>query len=126
MNTMFTLDVSSEREALECIYDFLKQPFLTNPEYSLIDGSGTLAGSKTFGNNHTALLGSFDDFKRELNRIRWDVCLCVAGTDAADTRRMVISYYRDTNKLIINYVAAGSGMTAAEKRIHNWLNNAIT
>lgn len=125
MNTMFTFKAGTARETLEHIHSYLKQDFLTNSECSLIDSSGSLAGSKIYGQHHTKLPEDFDVFRKECNRTKWDVCLCVAGTDLSDKRRVVLSYYREVNAVAVNFASATNGMTENEKKIYGWLQESF-
>ena len=120
-NTMFFYSSESELKTMESIYNYLQLDLLTNPECSFVSEKSTLAGIRTFSQTENPLPKTFKGFRRETFLTDWDVCLCVAGTEASDSRRVVLNYSKEMKAVIVNFPSADSGFTQNEIRIKDWL-----
>ena len=123
--TMFFYVSESELRTIEVIYEYLRLDLLTNPECSLISNATALSGVKTFSRAQNTIPKSFSEFRKETFKIDWDACLCVAGTEATDQRRVVLNYSKGMNALVINFPSATSGFTQTELRIKEWLEREL-
>lgn len=116
-DTMFSFSSVSETKAVEVIYDYLQLDLLTNPECSLISNVTALGGARTFSRAQNSIPKTFRKFRKETFAVEWDACLCVAGTDSENLRRVVVTYSRDLNKVIINFPSAVNGFSTGEIQI---------
>lgn len=110
---------------MEVIYDFLQLDLLTNLECSLISNATALAGARTFSRGDDSLPDVFRTFRRETFAANWDVCLCVAGTDPSDSRRVVLNYTKGMKVLVVNFPSAETGFSQNELRIKGWLEKVM-
>ena len=85
-------NVSTERKALEIIFDYLQLDMLTKPECSLASNNYPLSQGLTLSKEAGTLPTSFDAFRRKVLSADWEVVLCIAGTDKSDIRRVVFLY----------------------------------
>ncbi len=121
MDTMCIFDSINEQRTLRTIYDYCHQNFLTNPECSFVSEEGQFSDCKTYGSSHDKRPENFEGFRADVKKEKWDVCLCVAGTDARDSRRVVLTYMKEMKKVIVNFASATNGMSLNEKNIKEWL-----
>ena len=77
--------------------------------------------SKSRGN----IPANVESFRKEVASGNWNVCVYVAGTDAEDKRRVVVSYFRGSRQFIISFPLAQSGFTSREQEIKSWLEKEI-
>lgn len=124
-NTMFFYSSKSELKTMEVIYGYLQLDLLTNPECSLISNATALAGSRTFSKAQDSLPKTFKEFRKETFSVDWDACLCVAGTEASDSRRVVLNYSKEMKLIIVNFPSAISGFTQNEIGIKEWLEREL-
>lgn len=125
MNTMFFFPSTTEIRTLEVIYNYMKLDILTNPECSFLSNRSALYGGKTISEEQDNVPETFRDFKRIAFSEDWDACLCVAGTDPEDLRRVVVTYSRDLNKVAINFPSASNGFSNSEVQIREWLEREL-
>ncbi len=119
------LFLKAELKTMEVIYDYLQLDLLTNPEFNLISNATALAGARIFSRAEDPLAKTFKDFRRETFAVDWAACLCVAGTEASDSRRVVLNYAKDINAIVVNFPSAISGFTQNELRIKEWLEREL-
>lgn len=120
-DTMFFYSSESELKVMEVIFKYLQLDILTNPECSLISNATTLSGARTFSRTQNNFPKTFCDFRNVTFKEDWDACLCVAGTDPEDLRRVVVAYSRDQKKVVINFPSAVNGFSTCEMQIMEWL-----
>lgn len=126
MNTMLFFKVCSEKEAIQSIFNYYHLNYLTNPECSFASNSTGLNMSDTYGITQKQMPATYDEFYNEVNRKDWDVCLCVAGTDKSDSRRVVVTYVKTLQQIIVNFPSAVNGLSKNELSIKQWLQSALT
>lgn len=117
-------NVSTERKALEIIFDYLQLDMLTKPECSLASNNYPLSQGLTLSKEAGTLPTSFDAFRRKVLSADWEVVLCIAGTDKSDIRRVVFLYYRDEKSFIVNFPNGGK-LTENETAIKSWIDSRL-
>lgn len=122
---MFVYDSIQEQEAIGVVYDYCKLSLLTKPECSFINGDTYLGESVTYSEEHKKMPASLSNFKKDLQKIKWEVILCVAGTDMEDRRRAVVSYSKELKKLVVNFPMSETRFTPNEKKIKDWIDKKI-
>lgn len=118
---MFFYQSMNEIRTLEIIYNYMKLNMLTNPECSFLSNRSISYGGKTISTERDDFPETFRDFKKIAFAVDWDACLCVAGTDPEDLRRVVVTYARDLNKVVVNFPSAVNGFSKCEMQIKEWL-----
>ncbi len=126
MKTMLEYNSISEQEALQKIYDFLRMELLTSPECSFINGEAFLGDSVTFGDQYNNSPGSLSALKDALKNVKWEVCLCVAGTELDDSRRVVMTYSKELKKINVHFPMAQSYLTTNEEKIRDRIEKAVS
>ncbi len=124
-DTMFFYSSESELKSMEMIYQYLQLDLLTNPECSLLSNATALTGACTFNRDQNTLPKTFRDFRKETFAVDWDACLCVAGTEKSDQRRVVLNYSKEMKVIVVNFPSAASGFTQNELRIKEWLEREL-
>ena len=117
-------NVSTERKALEIIFDYLQLDMLTKPECSLASNNYPLSQGLTLSKEAGTLPTSFDAFRRKVLSADWEVVLCIAGTDKSDIRRVVFLYHRDEKSFIVNFPNGGK-LTENETAIKSWIDSRL-
>lgn len=120
-DTIFIYSSESELKVMKVIFKYLQLDILTNPECSLISNAIALSGARTFSRAQNNFPNTFSDFRKETFEKDWDACLCIAGTDPEDLRRVVVTYSRDLNKVVISFPSAVNGFSTCEMQIKEWL-----
>lgn len=82
--------------------------------------------SDTYGRTQKQMPATCDEFYNEVNRKSWDACLCVAGTNKSDSRRVVVTYLKDLGQIVVNFSSAVNGFTSNESSIKRWLTDTLT
>ncbi len=93
----YRIDFRSKEGLLCALYDFLRLPDLTNPEVTFFTSRDDTGEAETLSFSRDS---QFDDEKlpdedkwQELTSLTWlEGIMCVAGTNKADTRRVVALY----------------------------------
>ena len=117
INTMLFFKVCSEKEAIQSIFNYYHLNYLTNLECSFASNSTGLNMSDTYGIMKKQMPATCDEFYNEVNRKDWDVCLCVAGTDKSDSRRVVVTYVKSLQQIIVSFPSAVNGLSKNELSI---------
>lgn len=126
MDTMLHFNVCSEKDAIRAIYNYYHLNYLTNPECSFASNLSGLNMSDTYGNAQKRMPATYDEFYNEVKRKSWDVCLCVAGTDKNDSRRVVVTYVKSLQQIIVSFPSAVNGLSKNEISIKRWFHSALT
>lgn len=124
-DTMFFYSSDSELRTMEVIYEYLQLHLLINPECSLISNETALTGARTFSRVQDSIPRSFREFRKESFAVEWDSCLCVAGTEVSDRRRVVLNYSKEMKTIVVNFPSAALGFSQNELRIKEWLEREL-
>lgn len=125
MNTMLIFKISSEIEAIRVIFNYYHLKLLTNPECSFVSNADGLHMSDTYGSAQKRMPATWDALCNEIKRKPWDVCLCVAGTDKRDSRRVVMTYVKALRQIVVNFPSAVNDYSENELSIKRWLQSAF-
>ena len=110
---MYRIDFTDLRKAAEIIYCFLTLPCLHNPECS-IWGSDGLPKSVLNGGMGFA---SEEDFCRKIVGCDFAAVTCVASTDKADKRRVVLNLMDGMDFMVLSFPQANGKPNEAEHRL---------
>ena len=110
---MYRIDFEDINEAAEIIYCFMTIPTLTNPECTIWSDSGI---PTTITNDGTGFMTE-QEFCYKITSADFAAISCVASTDKADTRRVVLNLMPDTDYLILNFPSANGKPNEAERRL---------
>ena len=110
---MYRIDYTELRNAAEIIYCFMTIPSLTNPECTIWSGSGI---PNTIVNDGAGFMTE-KEFCRKIVSSDFAAISCVASTDKADTRRVVLNLMPDTDYLILSFPSANGKPNEAELKL---------
>ena len=110
---MYRIDFENVDEAAEIIYCFMTIPTLTNPECTIWSDSGI---SSTVTNDGTGFMME-QEFCQKITSTDFAAISCVASTDKADRRRVVLNLMPDTDYLILNFPSANGKPNEAARRL---------
>jgi len=110
---MYRIDYTDLRNAAEIIYCFMTIPNLTNPECTVWSDSGIPTTIANTGNGFM----SEQEFCRRILSTDFAAISCVASTDKADKRRVVLSLMPGADFLVLNFPSANGKPNEAEKRL---------
>ena len=116
---MYRIDFEDISEVAEIIYCFMTIPTLTNPECTIWSGSGL---PDTVTNNGTGFV-SEEEFCHKIASADFAAISCVASTDKADTRRVVLNLMPDTDYLVLNFPSSNGKPNEAERKLLKFLEN---
>ncbi|MDO4984052.1 MAG: hypothetical protein Q4E35_10955 [Eubacteriales bacterium] len=119
-NHLSSYKLSTERKALEIVFNFLWLDMLTNPECNLAESESFPSQGLCFSRDLGTLPDSCDIFRRKVSAADWEAILCVAGTEKSDKRRVVLLYSRSENTFILNFPMSDV-LTENEKEIKHWV-----
>lgn len=110
---MYRIDFENISEAAEILYCFMTIPILINPECTIWSDSGI---PSTVTNDGTGFM-SEQEFCRKIMSTEFAAISCVAATDKADTRRVVLNLMPDMDFMVLNFPAANGKPNEAERRL---------
>lgn len=110
---MYRIDFDDINKAAEIIYCFMTIPALTNPECTIWSDSGL---PDTVTNDGTGFM-SEREFCERVTSSRFAAISCVASTDKADTRRVVLNLMPDMDFMVLTFPAANGKPNEAERRL---------
>lgn len=110
---MYQIDFEDVNEAAEIIYCFMTIPTLTNPECTIWSDSGI---PNTVTNDGTGFMTE-REFCHKIATTEFAAISCVASTDKADKRRVVLNLMPGTDYLILNFPSANGKPNEAERRL---------
>lgn len=116
---MYRIDFEDINEAAEIIYCFMTIPTLTNPECTIWSDSGI---PNTIANGGTGFMTE-QEFCHKITSVAFAAISCVASTDKADTRRVVLNLMPDTDYLVLNFPSANGKPNEAERKLLKFLEN---
>ncbi len=122
---MITFNGISENSALRLIYNYNSLNLLTNPECSFISNELGLNAGETYSYAGKKMPKSYNEFYIQMIGKKWDVCLCVAGTNNDDSRRVVLTYMKEMKEISVNFPSAINGYSENELCIKRWLNSVL-
>lgn len=109
---MYRIDFVDLKNAAEIMYCFMTIPSLHSPECT-IWGSGF---PETIVNDGTDFIAE-EDFCNKIVKSKADAVTCVAATDRADTRRVVLSLMPDTDYLVLNFPSSNGKLSVEEQKL---------
>ena len=118
---MYRVDFSDKAQAITRMYDFMTSPFLNMPECTVWGANGPLM---TLTNNGNSFISELE-FKKRLAGSRMVAASCVASTDKADKRRVVLTYTEELDFMVLNFPAALAGLNADEKKVIEYLDRKL-
>lgn len=110
---MYRIDFENINDAAEIIYCFMTIPALTNPECTIWSESGI---PDTIAKDSNDFL-SEEEFCRKIASVDFAAISCVASTDKADERRVVLNLMPGTDYLVLNFSSADGKPNEAERRL---------
>ena len=117
-DTMYKIVVKNSEEAGRVIHHFLTLDLLTNPELTVFksanEGIDSHEAMKTYGCHELPSLIQIQQF---VLSDKTEGILCVAATDKADIRRVVLSYLPGMEFIALSFPMAHNGLNDAEKDI---------
>jgi len=114
---MYRVDFSDRAHAVSRIYDFMTIPFLNMPECTVWGEAGPLM-------TITKDAGSFiskSAFSKRLLEKNFVAVSCVASTDKADCRRVVLTFTVGLDFMVLNFPTATNGPNSIETKILDYL-----
>ena len=110
---MYRIDFNGLKDAAHIIHRFMTNTLLVKPECTMWTDS---AMPSTIVNNGAAFMSEKDLFRR-IMRAASSPISCVAATDQADSRRVVLTYAPGLDFLVLNFPQANGKLTATEKKL---------
>lgn len=110
---MYRIDYSDIKSAAEIMYCFMTLPVLTSPECTIWNDSGI---PDTVTNDGTGFM-SEQEFCKRISSSDFAAISCVASTDKADTRRVVLNLMPDMDFMVLNFPSANGKPNEAERRL---------
>lgn len=110
---MYRIDFDGLKDAARIIHCFMTNASLIKPECTIWSGSGE---TSTIGNDSGDFMTEKDLF-RKIIRAASSTISCVASTDLADTRRVVLTYAPGLDYMVLNFPQANGRLTVAERKI---------
>lgn len=114
---MYRIDFSDKAHAVSRIYDFMTIPLLNMPECTVWGEAGPLM---TITKDTDSFMLK-DEFSRRLLGKNFAAVSCVASTDKADQRRVVLTFTQGLNFMVLNFPAAVNGLNASERKVLDYL-----
>ena len=94
-------------------------PTLTNPECTIWSDCGI---PNTVSNDGTGFMTE-QEFCHKVKSTEFVAISCVASTDKADTRRVVLNLMTDADYLVLNFFSADGKPNEAERKLLKFLEN---
>jgi len=110
---MYRIDCDGLKTAARIMYRFMTNTLLVRPECTMWNGNGV---PSTIVNNGDSFMTEKDLF-RKIIRASSSTISCVAATDQADTRRVVLTYAPGLDFMVLNFPQANGRLNAAERKI---------
>lgn len=113
MESMYKVSCHTLRSVATAIHRFMTNKLLVQPECTIWPGSGA---PTTIVNNGAVFITEQDLFRKIMRTASASIS-CVASTDKADTRRVVLTYVPGLDFMVLNFPQSNGRLTNAEKRI---------
>ena len=111
--TMYRIDCDGLKTAARIMYRFMTNTSLVRPECTMWNGNGAPC---TIVNNGDPFMTEKDMF-RKIIKAASSTISCVASTDLADTRRVVLTYAPGLDFMVLNFPQANGRLTVVERKI---------
>lgn len=122
-DTIYKIGVKSLEEAENVIHRFLTLDLLTDPEFTVFEsahkGTNRSETMKTYGNKE---IPSLIQIQQIIENDKTEGVLCVAATDKADIRRVVLSYLPEMEFIALSFPMAHDGLNEVECELLELLN----
>lgn len=117
-DTMYKIGVKSLEKTGNVIHRFLTLDLLTDPEFTVFEsahkGTNRSETMKTYGNKE---IPSLIQIQQIIENDKTEGVLCVAATDKADIRGVVLSYLPGMEFIALSFPMAHNGLNDAEKDV---------
>lgn len=117
-DTMHKIGVKSLEKTGNVIHRFLTLDLLTDPEFTVFEsahkGTNRSETMKTYGNKE---IPSLIQIQQIIENDKTEGVLCVAATDKADIRGVVLSYLPGMEFIALSFPMAHNGLNDAEKDV---------
>ena len=117
-DTMYKIGVKSLEKTGNVIHRFLTLELLTDPEFTVFEsahkGTNRSETMKTYGNKE---IPSLIQIQQIIENDKTEGVLCVAATDKADIRGVVLSYLPGMEFIALSFPMAHNGLNDAEKDV---------
>lgn len=110
---MYRIDYEDLSSAAEIMYCFMTLPILTRPECTIWSDNGIADTVINEGNGFM----SEQEFCERIASSGFAAISCVASTDKADMRRVVLNLMPDMDFMVLNFPASNGNPNEAEKRL---------
>lgn len=110
---MYRIDYKDLNSAAEIMYCFMTLPILTRPECTIWSDNGI----PNMVTNEGSGFMSEQEFCNRITSSGFAAISCVASTDKADTRRVVLNLMPDVDFMVLNFPSANGKPSEAEKRL---------
>lgn len=110
---MYRIDYEDMYSAAEILYCFMTISALINPECAIWDGRGI---PETISHNGSEFISETEFCKKIVASDSVSVT-CVASTDAADKRRVVLTLIPELGYMVLNFPQANGRLNEDEKKI---------
>lgn len=110
---MYRIDYSNLNEATKIIYCFMTIPVLFNLECTIWSDSGL---PDTVTNDGTSFM-SEQEFCKKILSTDFVAISCIAATDKADSRRVVLNLMPDMDFMVLNFPQSNGKPNEAERRL---------
>lgn len=117
---MYRIDFNGLKDAVHIIHRFMTNTLLVKPECTMWTDSAMPSTIVNTGDNFM----SEKDLFRRVMRAASSPISCVAATDQADRRRVVLTYAPGLDYMVLNFPQANGRLTAAERKIIQDIGNA--
>lgn len=108
---MYRIDFDDLNSAAEIIYCFMTLPTLTRPECTIWNNNGI---PDTVTNEGSGFMTE-QEFCKRITSSGFAAISCVASTDKADTRRVVLNLMPDMDFMVLNFPSANGKPNEAER-----------
>lgn len=114
---MYRIDFDGLKDVAHIIHCFMTSTLLVKPECTIWTDSTT---PSTIVNTGDSFM-SEKDLLRKIMRSASSPISCVAATDQADSRRVVLTYAPGLDFMVLNFPQANGSLTAEERKIIEYI-----
>lgn len=110
---MYRIDCDGLKTAARIMYRFMTNTLLVRPECTMWSTNGA---PSTIVNSGAPFMTEKDLF-RKIIREASSTISCVASTDIADTRRVVLTYAPGLDFMVLNFPQANGRLNSTERQV---------